>query len=49
MRSDLRVTLATWPPFGTCLSFAYSSDSFGSKDFLSDEVSLWDEFRSGSD
>ena len=45
--SDLRTTLATWLPFGTSLGFAWSFDSFGSKVFLSDGVSLWDEFRSG--
>ena len=27
----------------------FLSDSFGPKDSISDEVSLWDEFRSGSD
>ena len=31
------------------LSFDWSFDSFGSKDFLSNGVSLWDEFRSGDD
>ena len=31
------------------LGFDWSFDSFGSKDFLSNGVSLWDEFRSGGD
>ena len=35
-RSDLRISLATWSPFGTSLGFNWSFDSFGSKDLLSD-------------
>ena len=42
-RSDLRVPLATWSPFGTSLCFALFSDLFGSKGYLSDVVALWDE------